>query len=153
MSAKPDPNKKSHWFLLHYLVPMPGIWQPETFVGSVSSKTLTLPVISALREAQGLPETSKLVTFTYMGYMTKHSMAGTNDAPVPTKMSEAFRQGMMAAMTIPAGLTPMNPYEQYAQESREMMLHANEWAEGHAEATALRDAQQSASNPSQSVVT
>lgn len=153
MSAKPDPNKKSHWYLMHYLVPVPGIWQPESFVGSVTSKTLSLPMITALREAQGLPETSKLVTFTYMGYMTKHQMAGTSDAPVPTKMSEAFRQGMMAAMTIPPGLEPMNPYEQFAQESREMMLNANEWAEGYAEAIALREAQQSASNPSQPVVT
>lgn len=139
-TQKPDANKKTHWHLLSLMVPSPGQWQPISFMGSYSSKQLTLPVIQALRAANGVPETAVLMSVSYIGLMSKHAMAGTSDAIVPTKLSDAYRQGMIAAMaTVDPSADIKNPYEEFASASREMLMQANEWAEGFAEGVHVRE--------------
>lgn len=146
-TQKPDANKKTHWHLLSLMVPSPGQWQPVSFMGSYSSKQLSLPVIQALRTANGVPETAVLMSVSYIGLMSKHAMAGTSDAIVPTKLSDAFRQGLItASANVDPRAEVKNPYEEFASVSREMLVQANEWAEGFAEGVHVRETARTLNN-------
>lgn len=142
---KKDLNRKVHWFLLSFSVPAPGQWVPASFMGSFTSKNLTLPAIAAMREANGMHEGAVLLCVSYRGYMSQHEMCGTSDAPVVTKLSEEYRQGLTAAALHRDRVTDnvQNPYEPMAANSAEMRHKANEWAEGFAEGTTVDQAARS----------
>lgn len=146
-----DPNKKVHWFLLSFMVPVPGQWQPASFMGSYTSKNLSLPIINALRESNGMPADAVLTGISYVGMNTLHKMRGTSDAPVRTVLSDAYRQGLIAAQVHVKGTgDPVNPYEAFANQSQELLHKANEWAEGLAEGLLMKQTI-STLNPSQHV--
>lgn len=132
-------NRKLHWFLLSYMVPVPGAWRPVSFFGSYTQKALTLPALKALREANQLPDSAVLTSTSYLGYMSTHKMRGTTADIEPTKMTEAFRQGMLCAMTSKdRPEPPTNPYEYTAQHSKESADMAKEWDAGFAEGVQQR---------------
>lgn len=148
-----EATKKSHWYLLGYMVPAPGQWVPQSFIGSTSSKILTAPAIQALREAQGLPEQAVLMQFSYVGYATKQTISGTKPAPLTSNISEAYRQGMTAALTAPDEMRLVNPYKQHEEDSQEMFTNATEWDAGFTEGETIKRNAKILQNPSQSVVT
>lgn len=138
---KRDLNKKTHWFYLSFMVPTPGSWEPVSFYGSYTSKILTIPALTALREAHGIPASAKGIAISYIGLASQHTIAGTSDAPVPTKMSEAYRQGLTASFVTPAsgGPSVVNPYAEFANGSDEMHLNTLEWTAGYAEGNRLQE--------------
>lgn len=149
-----EPAKKTHWYLLSFMVASPGLYVPTSFMGSFTSKLLTMPAIHAMREAQGIPENAILMHFSYVGYMSKDHLTGTKAKPEQTVMSEGYRQGLTAALSVPAGVTPSNPYEHIAGDSAEMAEYASEWGAGYVVGEAIRrDTAILAPQPSQSVVT
>lgn len=138
--TKADPNKKTHWFLMGFMVPSPGQWRPVSFYGSYTNRILTLNATKAIREAQGVPEDAVLLNVSYIGYASLHTIRGTSDEIVPTKLSDAYRQGLIAANTPNmTGKDFVNPYEEFSSASREMQIRANEWAEGYAEGCHVRE--------------
>ena len=138
-SQKPDPNKKAHWFLLSYMIPMPGQWQPVSFMGSYTSKVLNTNALNALRKSNNLGDDAILTSISYIGFASKHYIACTNDAPVASSISDAYRQGMTVALTADPNIPNVNPYEEHAGVNRDMYFRANEWADGYAEGVAIRD--------------
>lgn len=130
-----DPNKKQHWFLLSFMYPGPGQWVPHSYMASAPGKKLTLPYITAAKANNNTPENAVLLATSYMGYMSAHEIRGTSDKPVPTKMSDAYRQGMQAGLTGDEDV--VNPYLA-AEGMPDQNLHIYEWAEGLAAIKAMQ---------------
>lgn len=141
LDNKQDPNKKTHWFHLGYMVPTPGAWVPVSVTSSYIKRILCSRAMQALREVNGLPQNAVLMNVSYLGFASKHHMAGTSDKPVPTQLSAAYRQGLTAAITseIPViGL--VNPYTAMRDQSAEAALFETEWDAGLKEGLAIKEA-------------
>lgn len=133
-----DAAKKTHWFLLSFMVPTLGQWIPTSFMGSFTSKLLTMPAIHALREAQGTPENAVLMQISYVGYMSKEHISGTKAKTEQTVMSEGYRQGLTAALSVPENVDVSNPYAHIADDSPEMAEYASEWGAGYTAGVEIR---------------
>lgn len=130
---KQDPNHKSHWHLLSYMVPTPGQWRPVSFYGSYSNKILTLPAQQALRQSHNIPEDAVLMSVSYIGFASKHTIAGTSDKPVATTVTDAYRQGLTAAQMSTPGADVKNPYLEFADVDADMAFKCGEWSNGYSE--------------------
>lgn len=126
-----DPNRKVHWFNLCYMIPAPGQWIPLSVMSSYVKRILTKPAMEYIAQANGLPANAVLMNITYLGLASQHTMLGTSDAPVPSKLSEAYRQGLTVAMTSACAVEELtNPYDHYKDQSPEFALNAKEWQAG-----------------------
>lgn len=131
LKRQSDPNRKVYWFHLCYMLPAPGQWVPMSVTSSYVKRILTKPAMDAIAQAHGLPGNAVLTGITYLGFASQHTMLGTSDAPVPSKLSDAYRQGLTVAMTAACPLDEVtNPYTQYRDTSPEFALNAKEWALG-----------------------
>lgn len=138
-----DPNKKTHWFNLGYMVPTPGNWVPIAVIGSYVKRIPCKQALEALREMNGLPANAVLMSVSYLGLASKHYMAGTSDKPVPSKMSDAYRQGLTVALTTEVERSALvNPYTAVRDQSAELALFESEWQLGLKEGHAILDARQ-----------
>lgn len=141
-----DPNRKVHWFHLCYMIPAPGQWAPLSVTSSYVKRLLTKPAMEAIAQAHGLPGNAVLMNITYLGLASKHTMLGTSDAPVPSKLSEAYRQGLTVAMTSACAVDELtNPYDHYKDTSPEFALNAKEWQAGLEMGISINDAKASLS--------
>lgn len=137
-----DPNKKTHWFNLGYMVPTPGSWVPISVIGSYIKRIPCKQALEALREINGLPANAVLMSISYLGLASKHYMAGTSDKPVPSKLSNAYRQGLTVALTTEVAREELvNPYTAVRDQSAELALYESEWAAGLKEGHSIMDAQ------------
>lgn len=120
-----------HWFLLSYMVQQPGMWAPHSIVVGSETLELTLPQLINLRNAYGVPEASILMAISPLGWMTEKAINGKPDIDPPTVISEAYRQGMLAAtkVAVTDPRQPLNPYS-LSSESPQEMADAEEWQQG-----------------------
>lgn len=128
-----DLNKKQHWFLLAFSVPVPGSWQPASLTVGVGSKLMTTQAMETARDQNGLPPKSVLTSVSYLGYASAHKMRGTRDEMRLTAPSEAFRQGMRAAALSAQGHPVSNPY--LGSEIEDAKVLIQEWDAGFKEIT------------------
>lgn len=137
-----DPNKKTHWFHLGYMVPTLGNWVPVSVDCSYVKRILCKQAMEALREINGLPPNAVLMSISYLGLASKHYMAGTSDKPVPSKLSDAYRQGLTVALTTQVAREELvNPYTAVRDQSTELALFESEWQAGLQEGHSIMDAQ------------
>lgn len=128
-----DLNKKQHWFQLAFSVPVPGAWQPVSLTVGVPAKLMTSVAMEQARDQNGLPQSAVVTGVSYLGYATAHKMRGTSERARLTEPSEAFRQGMRAAV-LPAGVEAVtNPYRD-AEGIQDQDILVQEWDAGYNEA-------------------
>jgi hypothetical protein len=133
-----DRNKKQHWFLLSFMVPVPGSWQPASLTVGRPTKVMQSVAMEAARDQHGFPASTIVTGVSYLGYASAHQMQGTSDEQLLTKVSEEFRQGMRAAVLGQSGQTVSNPYTGASVENAN--VKAQEWDAGFREVTgATRD--------------
>lgn len=133
--APNDPNKKQHWHLLAFMYPGSGQWLPRSFMVSTPNKTLTVPYINAAKANNDVPDNSVLISISYIGHASTHDMRGTSDKLVPTKVSDAYRNGMQAALSGQADV--VNPYLA-AEGMPDQNLLIYEWADGFAAMASMK---------------
>lgn len=137
-----DPNKKTHWFNLSYMVPTPGSWVPASLISSYVKRIPCKRALETIREVNGLPANAVLMSISYLGLASKHYMAGTSDKAVPSKMSDAFRQGLTVALTTQVEREAIvNPYTAVRDQSAELAMFETEWQAGLQEGHSIMDAQ------------
>lgn len=142
---KPVVDEK-HWHLLAFMVQSPGVWTPHSVVVGSEDQNLTLPQLVNLKKAHNVPDASVLMGISYLGWMTERQINGQPDVDPPTILSEAYRQGMVAAARVnPTDPSqPVNPYDAI-DPNIHIRAKAAEWQAGF---TATRTAQ----NDSQTLV-
>ena len=127
-----DRNKKQHWWLLAFSVPVPGSWQPASLQVGTSTKLMTSQYMEAARDQNGLPPNAVLISASYLGYASAHKMQGTSDAMKMATTTEAFRQGMRAGLLSVTGAPVQNPYS--AADMVDAAILEQDWQAGFVEA-------------------
>lgn len=134
-----DFSKHKHWFLLAYQVQAPGVWVPHSIIIGSDKAELNVPQLNMLKKAHQVPDAAVLIAVSPLGWQTEKSINGQPDIDPPTKLSDAYRLGMVAAsrVRISDAQQPINPFPGNDPED---LAKANEWAAGfHAVREAQKD--------------
>lgn len=138
-----DFSKHKHWYLLAYMVQSPGAWVPHSIIVGSDKPELNVPQLNNLKKAHQVPDASVLISISPLGCQTEKSINGLPDIDPPTKPSDAYRLGMVAAARVRASdeNQPINPFISGVPEEA---ARAEEWAAGF---QAVRDAQNDVMSP------
>lgn len=132
-----DVSKFKHWYLLAYQVQVPGAWVPHSIIVASDKVELNVPQLNMLKKAHQVPDGAVLVGISYMGWQTEKSINGQPEIDPPTKLSDAYRVGMVSAARVRPSdeQQPINPYSGLTPED---MAKADEWASGFAAMRAMQ---------------
>ena len=138
-----DVSKHKYWFLLAYQVQAPGAWVPHSIIVGSDKAELNVPQLNVLKKAHQVPDAAVLIAVSPLGWQTEKSINGLPEIDPPTKPSQAYRLGMVAAsrVRISDEQQPINPFTGTKPEE---VARADEWAAGF---QAVREAQSDAVSP------
>lgn len=124
-----DVSKHKYWYLLAYMVQSPGAWVPHSIIVGSDKPELNVPQLNILKKAHQVPDASVLIAVSPLGWQTEKSINGQPDIDPPTKPSDAYRQGMVAAarVRITDAQQPINPFTGTKPEE---VAKADEWSAG-----------------------
>lgn len=139
MSLETPIVDEKHWFLFSFMVQSPGVWTPQSIVVASNNQNLSIPQIVQLRKENNVPDASVIISVSYLGWMTERAINGQPDVDPPTVISEAYRQGMVAATRAHKDdpEQPVNPYDP-TDSNPHIRAKSIEWSAGF---VAVRTAQ------------
>lgn len=117
---------KHHWWLLSFMVQSPGAWVPTSFLHAREEMLLDIGSINKAKEVRGLANNSVLMSASYMGYCNDNVIQGLPENDPPTTVSNAYREGVIAATLIPYH-EPNQPINPYVDTNGSVI---DEWASG-----------------------
>jgi hypothetical protein len=83
-----------------------------SFMHPFDEMFVSIPELLVAKEKNNVPQTSVITGVSYLGYGNERKMNGVPDLDPPSHVSEAFSEGLIAGLTIPASHhnQPVNPY-------------------------------------------